>query len=364
MTKTDHKLTIGTPVKPMLVKESGNSQDRYSDIMKAHNYESFTEVKSDGYRVQIHRGDEISLYTRNLNSLNPEVFPEIEPVLRSLPYGIFDGELVGVDDGIKGFNAIKARKRETLDKDLVKQFPLQLKFFDVLNLNGIDTYSQPLSQRRKTLEQYCSNTSDLQIIEDAEDLEERFTEVTEDLGLEGLVCKNPDSAYQIGARNSDWIKLKKFLTLDLVVLGLYKGEGKYSNLPFAALLLGTKNNGVYETLTKVGLANTEKIEAIYQKVKPFLTDKPTDNTVISPAINKNSNKRKIPFTYIQPDNSAVVEVETMNVTRSKNWHSCGLSKSKNDKAYSLRIPVVREVRNDKKPADSTTTQQISELFVE
>ncbi|MDP3027670.1 MAG: ATP-dependent DNA ligase [Nanoarchaeota archaeon] len=353
------KLIIGQPVEPMLVSESGNGEKRYSEILKAHNGKSYAQIKSDGYRVQVHNNGDLKMFTRGLNEFNPAAFPDIIQQLGGIPHGIFDGELVGVEDGIKGFNAIKARKRESLDTDLVRQYPLQIKFFDALNLEGKDLIHLPLYERRQFLKNYFDNLSEQWEISSAEALEERYKHVTDVLGLEGLVCKNPSSEYLIGKKTKDWIKLKKFLTLDLVVLGVYDGEGKASKHPFAALLLGTKNNGYYETITKVGIAKKDIIEDIQRKISSAYTDKIPDNVVISDAINKRSYSGKRPDRYVLPEKSAVVEVETLNVTRSDNWHSCGLN---NGKAYSLRIPIVQKYREDKKPCDATTTQQIREIF--
>lgn len=356
-------LTIGKPIKPMLVKESGNDKRRYSDIIKTHYGKTITEIKSDGHRVQIHKNSDLSLFTRNLNRLGYDLYPDIHKQLKMLPEGIYDGELVGLRDGIEGFNAVKNRKRSTLDLDLVKKYPLQVKFFDILQLGREPLINETLTNRREILEDTVDNVSDLQIISSDHDLKERYTYVTEDLGMEGLVCKDPNSYYQPGARNSDWIKLKKFLTLDFVILGVYEGEGKASKQPFAALLLGTKNGNKYETITKVGISNKEKVNEIYKKIKPHMTDTIPSNVSINQSIYKSTYARKIPFAYINPRDSVVVEIDTMNITRSKNWHSCGYS-NKDQKAYSLRIPVVNRIRNDKRIFDATTTKQVGELYSE
>ena len=355
------QLIIGQPVEPMLVRETGNGEKRYDEIIKTHNGTSYVQIKSDGYRIQVHNNGQLRFFTRNLNELNTEAYPDVVGQLKKIPKGIFDGEIVGIEDGINGFRAIKARKREGLDLELVKQYPLQIKFFDVLNLNGTDLYDNPLLQRRKTLENYFNNVSEQWIIDNKYDLKEKFLEITDERGLEGLVCKDPQSSYLFGKKGKEWLKLKKFLTLDLVVLGIYEGEGKAAKLPFAALLLGIKNNNHYETITKVGIAKKNIINDIYEKIKPFYTPEVPDNVVINPSINKNAYSGKKPFRYIPPEKSAVVEVETMNITRSKNWHSCGLD---NNFAYSLRIPIVQKYREDKTYKDINTTKQISELYVE
>src|SRR5205085_9258466 len=51
-------------------------------------------------------------------------------------------------------------------------------------------------------------------------------------GLEGVVAKRLDSPYQAGARNFNWVKLKRNTsgqltdTIDVVLLGYYGGKGK------------------------------------------------------------------------------------------------------------------------------------------
>jgi len=355
-------LIIGNPVPPMLVQESGNDNTRFDKILKAHSGESIVQIKSDGYRVQVHNtGEELSLYTRTLHDLNPQVYPDIISQLEGLPVGIFDGELVGVEDGIRGFKAVKKRVRSTLHPELVEKHPLKINFFDCLNLEGTTIIDQSLTERRQILENTVDSLSKQWIVNNTQDLKSRYNHTTEILELEGLVCKNPLSAYQIGKRNKDWMKLKKFINLDLVVLGVYQGEGKASKLPFAGLLLGTQNGNQYETITKVGIAKKDIIEQIYQKVKNNYQDTIPDNVIINEAINKKQYARKVPFKYIQPQRSAIVEVDAMNVTRSKNWHSCGYE---DNKAFSLRIPIVQRYRDDKRLEDIATTSLIKDLYVE
>jgi len=69
------------------------------------------------------------------------------------------------------------------------------------------------------------------------------------------------------------------------------------------------------------------------------------------------------YSYVTPEKSAVLEVRAMNVTNSKNWHSCGLGMEEEDHAYSLRIASVERYRDDKSVKDINTTEQVSELYV-
>lgn len=46
-------------------------------------------------------------------------------------------------------------------------------------------------------------------------------------GGEGAVLRNPRAVYQPGKRNADIIKIKKGVSFDLKVIGVYEGKGKY-----------------------------------------------------------------------------------------------------------------------------------------
>ena len=352
-------IQMGAPIKPMLAADSGTGSDRYEDILNRHS-STQSELKSDGYRIQVHKGDSLQLFTRSLNELNPEVFPELVGQFDSLPRGIYDGELVGVDDGILGFEAVKYRKRETIDLELVEQYPLHINFFDVLQYEGVDTVSRPLGERRNLLEKNVDQVTDSVVIGSASELESRYTNIVE-AGYEGLVCKNLDSPYMIGKKTDNWMKVKKFITLDLVVLGLYEGKGKAAKLPFSGMVLGTRNGDKYETITKVGISNVEKISEIYFKVQKHLSSDVPESVVFSSELEKKTYERKVPVSYVDPRHSPVVEVRAMNVTQSKNWHSCGYG-DVSGKAYSLRIPVVERLRPDKVSVECTTTDEIWELY--
>jgi DNA ligase-1 len=177
--------------------------------------------------------------------------------------------------------------------------------------------------------------------------------------LEGLVCKNPASSYSPGSRNQDWIKLKNFSTFDLVVLGLYHGEGKMADWPFAAVLLGTKNKDRYETLVKLGIGNKRVVDELYGLIKPGLSVKAPENVILSPELARKSYARKVPYVFVAPEKSSVIEVKALNISRSENWSSCGM---RNGEAYSLRIASFNRIRYDKKVNQATTTSQIEELY--
>jgi len=62
-------------------------------------------------------------------------------------------------------------------------------------------------------------------------------------GLEGIVAKRPDSPYQAGTRNYNWVKLKRVQagnlqdTVDCVVVGYIYGQGRRAAFGVGALVV-------------------------------------------------------------------------------------------------------------------------------
>jgi len=93
----------------------------------------------------------------------------------------------------------------------------------------------------------------------------KYYEKAKSLNLEGLVVKKPGEPYQAGARSYSWVKLKsadeKLLddSVDLVVLGYYRGRGERSKFGIGGFLAGIYDdkNEKFLTITKVGTGLTD-----------------------------------------------------------------------------------------------------------
>ncbi len=348
------------PIEPMLAKKL--SDKKLGRIFK-NQKDSVAEVKYDGFRIQIHTDDEIQLYTRNMNPIDPRHFPELIKPLSKMPQGIWDGEIYGKGSRKEGFQTIQKRFRADNSAELAEAYPLQIRLFDCMCIENYMIMDSSFKERSRVLEKISlpegiMKAEQFQVADESQ-LQSVYDEVI-GKGLEGLVVKDTTGLYIPGGRGYEWVKLKEFETYDLVIMGLYKGEGKLGELPFAGVVVGTKNaEGKYETITKVGLTSEDKVREIYSKVKDKIIGYAPENSVFSEELKKKSWKRKVPFAYINPEDSIVLEVEAQDVTRSKNWHTCGIE---DGLAFSLRIPSVVGLRYDKSSSDCTTTEQVKEIY--
>ena len=110
---------------------------------------------------------------------------------------------------------------------------------------------------------------------------------SEEQGLEGIVAKRLDSAYEPGCRTGAWLKIKNHLTQEVIVGGFTAGTGgRAANL--GALAVGIHDQeGRLRYAGKVGTGFTEatlgvlhrELEALRSSQSPFEGRQPPKGTV-------------------------------------------------------------------------------------
>ena len=233
------------------------------------------QLKFDGVRVQLHldrrrpEGEQVRLFSRSLESMTG-MFPElVQGVLDQVDAetAILDAEALAfnpLSEEFLPFQETTRRRRKHGIGELQAELPIKAMVFDMMYLNGEALLDKPLDQRIATLMRTVKGTDVLQaeqgeVLDDADALETHF-EAALERGLEGLVVKRVDSPYQAGARNFNWVKLKKHSrgaledTIDCVMLGYFLGRGKRAELGVGALLVGVydKDADEFVTVTKIG----------------------------------------------------------------------------------------------------------------
>lgn len=226
---------IFRPILPMLASTSAGVQEAMSGF--AH---SSVEWKLDGIRIQIHRrGDEVRVYTRNLNEIT-EALPGIVGAVLGLPVGqaVLDGEALWMSDG--GPAAFQDTVSQ-IDSDAPPEGIVTC-LFDLLHLDGEDLLDSPLQERAARLEAIAPRLKIPAVLTDDPREAQRVLDESLAAGHEGVVVKDSVSLYAAGRRGKSWRKVKPVRTYDLVVLGAEWGHGRRQGW-LSNLHLGARDPG-------------------------------------------------------------------------------------------------------------------------
>jgi ATP-dependent DNA ligase len=192
------------------------------------------EPKWDGFRgVLENDGGELALWSRNGRPLL-RYFPELRALGELLPpHSALDGEIVIQREGALAFDAMQLRLHpaESRIRRLAAETPATFIAFDLLLWDGEAIHPRPLAERRVELERRAAAfTLSPQSTDHGQ--AERWLQRLELIGLDGVVCKRADLAYQPGSRGAV-VKVKHHKTCDCVIVGFRRNGTK-----IASLLLG------------------------------------------------------------------------------------------------------------------------------
>jgi bifunctional non-homologous end joining protein LigD len=247
------------------------AKPRFIEPMKARLVESppgsgdwSYELKFDGFRVcAVKDGGKISLVSRNGNEMRSR-FPEIAEALQDFPADecVLDGEVVALDEkGRSSFQLLQALEMEG------RKSPIRFYAFDLMQLNGHGLTALPLTARKELLMRICDGVGDpiRYSGEISGEVGVLLSEVGR-LGLEGLIGKRRDSAYEPGGRSGAWIKLKVLNEQEFVIGGFTPPQGARQH--FGAVLVGYYDKKKLLFAGKVGTGfNTKSLASLHKKLK-------------------------------------------------------------------------------------------------
>jgi DNA ligase-1 len=355
------KVTVGRPIRSQLAERLPNPEA----VIKRLGLVA-VQPKYDGIRVQIHKdGATVRVFSRNLEDYTL-MFSELTSAARALKDEtlILDGEAIAYSKELEEFLPFQltaSRRRQHGIEEAAKELPLVAFIFDILYQNGRDLTELPYEERLALVDEVIAGSAVLlpaPIIKT--DSVEVLTKTLLDYisrGLEGVVVKRPDSKYQAGARNFNWVKLKRHTsgelndTVDLVLLGYYFGKGKRAEFGVGALLAGVYDaeNDRFASITKLGtgLSDAEWRQIHQRADKLQVAQRPA-----------RVNSILVPDVWLEPE--VVVEVMADEITPSPR-HTAGMVGDQ--PGYALRFPRVVSFREaDKRPEDATTVKEIGEMF--
>lgn len=363
------KVSLFKPIRPALAERLPTA----SEILNKMGGKCAVEQKYDGFRCQVHKdGNKVKLYSRRLEettSMMPDIVKAVQDNIK-VEKVIFEGEALAYNESTEEFLPFQEtiqRKRKHGINEKIKELPLHLMAFDIMYLDGEDLLNKPYETRRELLEKTIVGcdiiTPSTRIITDSPKEFEEFFENSVENGLEGIVAKDLRSHYIAGARKFSWIKMKRSYrgelsdTLDLVIIGYYRGKGSRAELQFGGLLCAVynKKRDMFETITKLGTGFTEDQMKTLQELltKIEVASKPARvDSLIKPDF------------WVYP--KYVVTVKADEITESP-MHTCGRSIQPDgtEAGYALRFPrLVGEeaIRTDKSPEEATDTSEVIEMF--
>jgi len=201
------------------------------------------EFKWDGVRaLAFAEAGKLRLVSRTGKDITA-TYPEVSPLGRAIAHKqvLLDGEIVAFSGGRPDFEALQPRMHVSSPAQalrLAEQTPVTYLAFDVLQLDGRPLMRLPYTERRTLLEQIIPNGGGWLSPPafPGEDLEAVLSASAAN-GLEGVVVKRLDSAYEPGARSGNWLKLKNVLSQEVVVAGWKPGKGNREGL-IGSLLVG------------------------------------------------------------------------------------------------------------------------------
>lgn len=356
-------VTVGRPLRSELCERITDPKT----ILEKYGGEAHVQLKYDGFRVQGHKnGDQIRLFSRNLEETT-HMFPDIVEGIRKQIKAksiIFDSEALAFNpesEEFLPFQETTKRRRKYKIEEMVKRLPLKAFVFDMMYLNGKSLVDIPLRERIREISRVVKGDEVLipqmgEIVHDSDRLQELFDDALTK-GLEGLITKRVDSKYEAGARNFNWIKLKRNSsgelkdTIDCVILGYVFGKGKRATFGAGALLVGVYDDKKDEfvTVSKIGTGLTdEEWREVHKRADKIKVDK-------KPA---RVDSILVPSVWIAPE--IVIEVLADEITRSP-VHTAG--KIDTEPGYALRFPrLVRFRGADKQAEDATTVKELIEMY--
>jgi DNA ligase 1 len=325
------RLEVLRPIRPMLASTAANVEEAVAGLGAA-----VVDWKLDGARIQVHRkGDEIRIFTRNLNDITDRL-PEVVEIVRSFAVHtiVLDGESLALDEDGAPRRFAETMSRVGADR-VTPDVSVQPFFFDLLHLNGEDVIDLPLAERIDRLADVVPQQYRVPGVTttDAEAAAGHM-EAAIGAGHEGVLVKDATSPYEAGRRGSAWRKVKPVHTLDLVVLAAEWGHGRRTGW-LSNLHLGCRDpdSDGFVMLGKTFKGLTDEMLAWQTEELLRLEERRTARTV-----------------WVRPQ--LVVEVALDGLVFSPRYPA----------GMALRFARVKGYRPDKDPADADTLDTVRSIY--
>ena len=312
------------------------------------------EWKWDGIRVQATRqGGVCRLYSRTGDDISGS-FPDL--IERMEFDGSLDGELLvarpsdGDEIVVGTFSDLQQRlNRKSVSAAVMKQHPVFLRTYDLLQDGAEDLRPLPFAERRKRLEAFLPaldptrfDLSPFVPFETLDDLAAKRIAPPHPV-IEGLMLKRWDSAYVPGRPKGPWFKWKQDPHLvDAVLMYAQRGHGKrssyYSDYTFG-VWTGSEDQ---PELVPVGKAYFGFTDEELKQLDKYIRD----NTI--------SRYGPVRSVRAEPDHGLVLEVAFEGLARSSR-HKSGVA---------MRFPRISRLRWDKPAFEADRLETLQAMLAD
>jgi DNA ligase-1 len=354
--RTDKPVNLDpAPFRPVMLAHAIEDGD-FANLNAA---DFIAEWKWDGIRVQAVSGRDANnhivarLYSRTGEDITRS-FPDLVPSLR-LP-GAIDGELLVVRDGrVQSFNVLQQRlNRKSVTPKLMKEYPIHLRAYDLLDDAETDLRTLPFEQRRARLQTFIAKLDDPRIDLSPTirfDTWQALTAVRADPAsagagedaeaVEGVMLKRRDAPYLPGRPKGQWWKWKRDPhIIDAVLMYAQRGHGKrssyYSDYTFGVWTPGEDG----DQLVPVG--------------KAYFGFTDEELLQIDRYVRRNTTEKFGPVRHVvhEPDQGLVLEVAFEGLQRSSR-HKSGVA---------MRFPRINRLRWDKPPREADRLETLERML--
>jgi len=326
---------VFVPLLPMLAEIAGD----VGEALAAHGGASAIEYKYDGARIQLHGdGDRVAIWSRRMSDVTrslPDIVAITRRDLSGAPY-ILDGEVVALDASGRPlpFQELMRRFRRVRGVEAAAQdMPLTLHLFDCLMADGRSLLDEPYARRWDALERLTGGRwlAERAMITTASEGEAVMARALA-AGHEGVMAKDPRSAYEPGGRGKRWFKLKAAQSVDCVIVAADRGSGRR---------VGWLSN--YHLAVRDG----EDWAEVGKTFKGLTDHEFTEMTARLQGLATADDGYTV---RVRPE--VVVEVEYNEIQKSPTYPS----------GFALRFARLARIREDKAPGQATTLEELRALY--